>query len=601
MTLTEFFDCSELEDVENEEIAKVQNQMWRAYCYYKLGKYLEAIDVYNEVLRMRNLPEKLEMMVPVFKAICQLKLDNEGNSEGKKDKEGLEAMNKVRKLLEDFTATGLSQDMQGLCNRLLLDYACSGGKEQDLVKYHQNLTDSLEDQLALAAIHYKRNHFQEATDVYKRLLLDNRDHVALNVYIAMCYYKLDYYDVSLEILASYLQAFPESVLAVNLKACNHFKLYNGKSAETELKAVLASSQKSNNPNVGNTNSLRIDVLDGSFQVCGDNITSKHLDIIQHNLVVFSEGRNALRIFPSLVDKLPEAKMNLAIYYLKNQRNIEAFRLLEDMSPSTPQEYVLKGIVHARLGLGQTGENLTPQKDNSRRQQKEVKTTKREHLRLAQQYFQLVGASASECDTIPGRQCMASCFYLLKQFEDVNTYLSSIKAYLYNDDDFNYNYGVSLAKTGNYADAEEHLQQVENLQYKQEYTFLASLARCFIFNKKPRQAWELYLKMNSDHSVNSQVEPSSKRLVFNLLQVIANDCYRVCEFYYAAKAFDVLETLDRDLEHWEGKRGAIAGVFQLVIAGKMDKSILTEMLSLLKHTSNPQVEYFMRTITNYLEN
>ena len=30
------------------------------------------------------------------------------------------------------------------------------------------------------------------------------------------------------------------------------------------------------------------------------------------------------------------------------------------------------------------------------------------------------------DTIPGRQCMAACFYLLKQFEDVLIYLNSIK-------------------------------------------------------------------------------------------------------------------------------------------------------------------------------
>ena len=43
--------------------------------------------------------------------------------------------------------------------------------------------------------------------------------------------------------------------------------------------------------------------------------------------------------------------------------------------------------------------------------------------------QLVGASASECDTIPGRQCMASCFFLLKQFDDVNIYLNSIKVKL----------------------------------------------------------------------------------------------------------------------------------------------------------------------------
>ena len=54
----------------------------------------------------------------------------------------------------------------------------------------------------------------------------------------------------------------------------------------------------------------------------------------------------------------------------------------------------------------------------------------EHLKMARSFFQLVGASASECDTIPGRQCMASCFFLLKQFDDVNIYLNSIKAYLY---------------------------------------------------------------------------------------------------------------------------------------------------------------------------
>lgn len=55
---------------------------------------------------------------------------------------------------------------------------------------------------------------------------------------------------------------------------------------------------------------------------------------------------------------------------------------------------------------------------------------REHLKIAQQYFQLVGGSASECDTIPGRQCMASCFFLLKQFDDVLIYLNSIKVQLY---------------------------------------------------------------------------------------------------------------------------------------------------------------------------
>lgn len=57
--------------------------------------------------------------------------------------------------------------------------------------------------------------------------------LALNVYLAMCYHKLDYYDVSQEVLASYVQQHPDSVVAINLKACNYYKLYNGKAAEVQ--------------------------------------------------------------------------------------------------------------------------------------------------------------------------------------------------------------------------------------------------------------------------------------------------------------------------------------------------------------------------------
>lgn len=44
-----------------------------------------------------------------------------------------------------------------------------------------------------------------------------RENIALNVYVALCYYKLDYYDVSQEVLGLYLNQYPDSVIATNLK------------------------------------------------------------------------------------------------------------------------------------------------------------------------------------------------------------------------------------------------------------------------------------------------------------------------------------------------------------------------------------------------
>lgn len=76
---------------------------------------------------------------------------------------------------------------------------------------------------------------QEATEVYKHLLLEHRDFLALNVYLALCYSKLDYFDVSSETLEAYLQQYADSAAAINLKACNLFKLYTGKAAEAEIK------------------------------------------------------------------------------------------------------------------------------------------------------------------------------------------------------------------------------------------------------------------------------------------------------------------------------------------------------------------------------
>eukprot|EP00105_Crassostrea_gigas_P009199 XP_011424043.1 PREDICTED: intraflagellar transport protein 56 isoform X2 [Crassostrea gigas] len=86
--------------------------------------------------------------------------------------------------------------------------------------------------------------------------------------------------------------------------------------------------------------------------------------------------------------------------------------------------------------------------------------------------------------------------------------------------------------------------------------------------------------------------------FSLLQLIANDCYKMGQFYYAAKAFDVLERLDPNPEYWEGKRGACVGVFQMIIAGHEPRDTLRDVINMLRNTSNPQVEYIIRSMKKW---
>uniref|UniRef100_A0A452HZS0 Intraflagellar transport protein 56 n=1 Tax=Gopherus agassizii TaxID=38772 RepID=A0A452HZS0_9SAUR len=435
--------------------------LWIGYCAFHLGDYKRALEEYEALTKQPGCNPDVWVNLACTYFLLGMYTQAE--------------------------QAGLKAPRSRLQNRLLFHLAHKFSDEKKLMSFHQNLQDITEDQLSLASIHYMRSHYQEAIDIYKRILLDNREYLALNVYVALCYYKLDYYDVSQEVLAVYLQQVPDSTIALNLKACNHFRLYNGKAAEAELKSLM-------------------DNASSSFEFAKE--------LIKHNLVVFRGGEGALQVLPPLVDVIPEARLNLVIYYLRQDDVQEAYNLIKDLEPTTPQEYILKGVVNAALG-------------------------------------QEMGSS-----------------------------------YFYNDDTFNFNYAQAKAATGNTSEGEEVFLLIQSEKIKNDYVYLSWLARCYIMNKKPRLAWELYLKM----------ETSGES--FSLLQLIANDCYKMGQFYYSAKAFDVLERLDPNPEYWEGKRGACVGIFQMILAGREPKETLREVLHLLRSTGNPQVEYIIRIMKKW---
>lgn len=90
--------------------------------------------------------------------------------------------------------------------------------------------------------------------------------------------------------------------------------------------------------------------------------------------------------------------------------------------------------------------------------------------------------------------------------------------------------------------------MQNEKYRLDDCFIRWITRTYIMNGKPRLAWDMYINMDT----------SSES--FSLLQLIANDCYKMGHFYYAAKAFDILERLDSEKDYEEALRGSVVGVF-----------------------------------------
>jgi intraflagellar transport protein 56 len=138
---------------------------WLGYAAFHLGDYKKALDVYIELA-------KNEPVYYLYASCCQFYL-----GEYKEAEEFARKLPGANVNIPPTTANGRLQ------NRLLFHISHKQNNEEKLMKHHALITDATEDQLSLASIHYLRNHFQEATDIYKRLLIEYRDYLALQVYV----------------------------------------------------------------------------------------------------------------------------------------------------------------------------------------------------------------------------------------------------------------------------------------------------------------------------------------------------------------------------------------------------------------------------------
>jgi intraflagellar transport protein 56 len=523
----------------NEEEG-VPTRPWLAYCHFHLGAHKEALAVYQDLASESDAstdktPEAASYHL--FAGICHFYL---GDYE------------KVHDCSQRFTAAlgaagGDESDpaLAALHNRLLFHTSHKERDDDRLFSYHERLHNVIEDQLTLAAVHYMRSHYSEAASVYKAQLDANPSLHAINLYLAMAHYRQDIYDTCLEYLQTFSRLVPDaSITPAVLRACTQFRLYNGAAGMRELQPVVDAHP---------------------------DLDLSHHPLIELNSVVFQADtlptEVAVRRLAPFIDAIPEARLNSVILLLQAGKFQQAWDLMEDFDPSDPLEFIIKGV--AAVSLGQ-------------------ETSNTELIQLAQQAFQLVGSSPTDCDTIPGRQAMASYLFLLEQFEDSVMYLDSIKEYFLEDDAFNFTFGIATCEAEQYAEASAAFARITDEAVTQQYTYQSWAARAHVRAGEPRAAWELYLKSGS----------STESL--SLLQLIANECYAAGRFFYACKAFDILERLDPSPEYWQAKRGAAAGVLRQATQGEETAENLQAVVDFLRNSTNPEAGYIVGVIRKYLQ-
>ena len=484
--------------------------LWHGYSLFHLGQYSDAIDVYEKLLK----EEPDDTILYLYIASC----------------------NFYNQDFEEARANALKGPQCDFRTRLIFHIAHQTNDEQELFQAHSQLIGTLENQLSLAAIHYMRSHYQDAIEIYQRLLLEHPDFLALNVYIAMCQFKLEQYEESNEAVDIYLGVNSDSAVALNLKSCDYLRLFDPEIAESQLLQIRKFS------------SAAYDFVE---------------NLITHNLCIFHNGDDGFTILPKLVPILNEARFNLAVLYMRENNAQEAFNLLQDYIPIEINDSILKATV--LLAMGQINSDAQP-------------------IEEANATFQEVGSMDVIKDTIQGREALASTKFIVGEYDETLRVLQTIEQFVEDMDEYNYDKGMALAALSRWAEAERYFLMVGNPAYTEEIYYISWLCRCYIKNGKAEAAWNLYVDATSTEDSKT------------LLNIIASDCFLSGQFYYSMRAYDVLSKYETDPSFRDGLIASSVGVFRSILSKKESPDKLSEVLSILG--SEPDASDVYQTIQQY---
>lgn len=487
--------------------------LWKGYALFHLGHYEEAINVYQQLLT--NDPD--DLLLNLYISSCYYYLGDYENA-------------------KNYANRGPSSDLR---TRLLFHIAHKLNDEQELLQAHSQLIGTLENQLSLAAIHYLRTNYQDAIEIYQRLLIQHPEFLALYVYIAMCQYKIDSFEESNESVDQYLGVNSDSAVALNLKSCDYLRLFEPDIAESQILQIQKFSSSSY-----------------------DFVAS----LVKHNICVFHNGIDGFTIFTPLVNAFHEARYNLCILYMRESNPSEAFNLINEQFQCLElNENLLKASVELSLGQMTSDQNLIEESNS---------------------IFKEIGEMDVVKDTVPGRQALATSKFITAEYDNVLRIFNTIEEMMTENDEFNYNKAMALASLSRWAEAERYFLLVKNESYKKEIYYCSWLCRCYIKNKKLDEAWNLYAEATNTEDAKT------------LLEIISNDCYLSCEYYYSMRAYNILASCDEDPTYKQGMISAAIGVFQNILSRKETAEKLQDVFACLE--AEPDAEQVFTIIRNYLE-
>lgn len=119
-------------------------KQWKAFCDFHLGNYKQALDEYQSLQNIDNADiDGNEIAINM--AVCMFYCGNYPESQ---------------EIIENIPNNPLKV-------RLLFHLAHKLKDEERLIELHASLRDVHVDQLCLGSMHYLRDHFQDAIDIYK--------------------------------------------------------------------------------------------------------------------------------------------------------------------------------------------------------------------------------------------------------------------------------------------------------------------------------------------------------------------------------------------------------------------------------------------------